>query len=177
MLVLIFARPKYLYFRYFIVCFPFFYLLLSSQLCQWYRYSKPVRAGVIAAVILLLTGQMYRVVSLLELGRGSYQAALIRILENSPEGVVRIGSDHDFRNRVLVDFYAPFLDGSHKVRYIPQTEWRSEPPDWILVHSQEVSYEPLPDIAVPEVGVYHFFAAYRFSGVSGWSWFLYRKNH
>lgn len=179
MLVLMFARPKYLYFRYFIVCFPFFYLLLSYLLCHWYRYSKPVRAGAIAAVLLLFTGQMYRVVSLLALGRGSYRAALTRILENSPEGVVRIGSDHDFRNRVLVDFYAPSLAvaGSHTVRYIPQTEWHREAPDWILTHSQEISAEPPPDIAVPGVGIYRFFAAYRFSGVSGWNWFLYRGDH
>jgi hypothetical protein len=177
MILLMFARPEYLYFRYFIVCFPFFYLLLSYLLCRWYRYSKPARAGIIAAVLLLLTGQIYRVISLLEFGRGNYRAALTRILENSPEEVVRIGSDHDFRNRVLVDFYAPSLAGSHKVRYIPQPDWYREPPDWILVHSQEVSYEPLPDIAVPGVGVYHFFAAYRFSGVSGWSWFLYRASH
>jgi len=177
MLVLIFARPKYLYVRYFIVSFPFFYLLLSYLLCQWYRSLKGnSRWIVVAAVLLLFTGQMYRVVSLLELGRGSYRAALTRILENSPEGVVRIGSDHDFRNRVLVDFYAPFLAGSHTVRYIPQTEWYHEPPDWLLTHSQEISYEPPPDIAVPGVGVYHLFAVYRFSGVSGWNWFLYRGN-
>jgi hypothetical protein len=177
MLVLLFARPKYLYFRYFIVCFPFFYLLLSYLLCHGYRYSKPVRAGVIAVALLMFAGQTYRVVPLLELGRGSYRAALTRILENSPEGVVRIGSDHDFRNRVLVDFYAPFLGGSHKLRYIPQPEWRSEPPEWILTHSQDLSYEPPPDISVPGVGVYQFFAAYPFSGVSGWSWFLYRRNN
>jgi hypothetical protein len=176
MLVLIFARPEYLYFRYFIVCFPFFYLLLSYLLCDWYRYSKPVRAGVIAAVLLLLIGQIYRVVSLLELGRGNYRAALTRILENSPQGVVRIGSDHDLRNRVLVDFYAPALARSHTVRYIPQTEWHREPPDWILTHSQELSYQPPPDITVPGIGIYHFVAAYRFSGVSGWSWFLYRET-
>jgi hypothetical protein len=177
MLMLMFARPQYLYFRYFIVCFPFFYLLLSYLLCHWYRLLKPVRGGVIAAVLLLLTAQMHRVVSLLELGRGSYRAALTRIFENSPEGVVRIGSDHDFRNRVLVDFYAPSLAGSHTVRYIPQTEWYHEPPDWLLTHNQEVSYEPPPEIPVPGVGVYHFFAAYRFSGVSGWNWFLYRRDY
>jgi hypothetical protein len=177
MLMLIFARPKHLYVRYFILCFPFFYLLLSYLLCHWYRLSKTVRAGVIAAVLLMLTGQIHKLVSLLELGRGSYRAALTRILENSPEGVVRIGSDHDFRNRVLVDFYAPSLARSNTLRYIPQTDWHHEPPDWILTHSGEVSYQPPPDITVPGVGVYHFFAAYRFSGVSGWNWFLYRGKH
>jgi len=174
MLMLMFARPELLYVRYFIVCFPFFYLLLSYLLCHGYRVSKTVRVGVIAAVLLMLSGQAHKLVSLLELGRGSYKAALTRILENSPEGIVRIGSDHDFRNRVLVDFYAPSLARSHTIRYIPHTEWHREPPDWILTHSGEMSYQPPPDTAVPGVGVYHFFAAYRFFGLSGWNWFLYR---
>ena len=177
MLMVIFARPKLLYVRYFIVSFPFFYLLLSYLLCQWYRSLKSnSRWIVVAAVLLLITGQTYRVVSLLQLGRGSYRAALTHILENSPEGVVRIGSDHDFRNRMLVDFYAPSLAKSHTIRYIPQADWHHEPPDWLLTHSGEVSYQPPPDIAVPGVGVYHFFAVHRFAGVSGWNWFLYREN-
>jgi hypothetical protein len=176
MLMLIFARPEYLYFRYFIVCVPFFYLLLSYLLCHGYRYSKPIRAAVVAAVLLLLTGQIPRVFSLIELGRGNYRAALTRILENSPEGVVRIGSDHDFRNRLLVDFYAPSLGGPHVIRYIPQSDWHREPPDWILTHSQEISHAPPTDITAPGIGVYHLFATYRFSGVSGWNWFLYRSN-
>jgi len=178
MLMVIVARPKYLYVRYFVVCFPFFYLLLSYLLCHLYRSLKNLaRWLVVAAVFLLLAGQIHRLVSLLELGRGNYRAALTRILENSPEGIVRIGSDHDFRNRLLVDFYAPSLTKSHTLRYIPQNDWHREPPDWILTHSGEVSYEPPQDITVPGVGVYHFFAAYRFSGVSGWNWFLYRVNH
>jgi hypothetical protein len=65
-------------------------------------------------------------------------------------------------------------DESHTLRYIPQADWHHEPPDWILTHSGEVSYQPPPDITVPGVGVYHFFAAYRFFGLSGWNWFLYR---
>jgi hypothetical protein len=174
MLMLIFARPELLYVRYLILCFPFFYLLLSYLLCHGYRVSKTARAGVIAAVVLMLAGQTHKLDSLIELGRGSYRAALARILENSPEGVVRIGSDHDFRNRLLVDFYAPSLAKSHTIRYIPRTEWHREQPDWILTHSGEASYQPPPDIVVPGVGVYHFFAAYRFSGLSGWNWFLYR---
>src|SRR5262245_3245068 len=174
MLMLIFARSELLYVRYLILCFPFFYLLLSYLLCHGYRLSKTARAGLIAAVVLMLAGQTQKLVSLIELGRGSYRAALARILENSPEGVVRIGSDHDFRNRLLVEFYAPSLAGSHTIRYVPRTEWQREQPDWILTHSGEASYQPPPDIVVPGVGAYHFFAAYRFSGLSGWNWFLYR---
>jgi hypothetical protein len=124
----------------------------------------------------MISGQTHKLVSLLELGRGSYKAALAQILENSPEGIVRIGSDHDFRNRLLVDFYAPSLPGPHTIRYVPHTEWHREPPEWILTHNGEMSYQPPQDIAVPGVGVYHFFAAYRFFGLSGWNWFLYRET-
>lgn len=129
------------------------------------RHSKPSeltardesRWIVVAAVLLLITGQTHRVVSLLQLGRGSYRAALTHILENSPEGVVRIGSDHDFRNRMLVDFYAPSLAKSHTIHYIPQADWHHEPPDRLLTHSGEVSYQSPPDITVPGIRSLPFF--------------------
>jgi len=34
--------------------------------------------------------------------------------------------DHDFRNRLLLDFYAPSLTRSHTLRHIPQTHWHRE---------------------------------------------------
>jgi hypothetical protein len=55
-------------------------------------------------------------------------------------------------------------DESHTLRYIPQADWHHEPPDWILTHSGEVSYQPPPDITVPGVGVYHFSLHTDFSG-------------
>lgn len=130
----------------------------------------------VVAVVLLLAGQAMRVYPLLTLGRGSYSRALDRVLEGSPEPIVRVGSDHDFRNQMLVDFYAPLMRKGKSLRYIPRPRWREEPPDWFLTHSQELSYQPPRGIILKQVGSYRLVDEYRFAGISGWSWFLYRRE-
>ena len=174
-LVLIATRPTYLYFRYFIVCFPFFYLLLSHVVCRCYRaWPKWGRWLLAAAVAVLIAGQTPRVYALVTLGRGSYSKALARIAEDSPPGVVRIGSDHDFRNHLLVDFYAPLVPGGSRLRYVEQPRWGESPPDWIILHSQDLSYHPPQWFAVNGLGRYRLADEYRFSGISGWNWFVFR---
>ncbi len=177
LLMVILTRPEYLYARYFVVCFPFFYLLLSRLLGLWWRSGfERKRWLVIAVVVLLLLGHAQGSFQLLTFGRGNYRAALARIAENSPQGAVRIGSDHYLRNRTLVEFFAPASPNTQRLRYVDKDDWHRERPDWLLTHSQVLSDQPPREIALEGVGIYHFIDAYRFSGISGWNWFLYRRE-
>jgi len=176
-LLLVFTQPNFLYFRYFIICFPFFYLLLSYTVCRCYRtWSKPYRLLLVLAIMLLIVGQAIRTYPLLTIGRGSYSLALAHIMKNSPRPTILVGSDHDFRNRVLLDFYAPFMLKDKDLRYIHQSRWHEEPPDWFFTHSQELLYQPPTRYLLKEVGFYRLVDEYRFSGISGWNWFLYRRE-
>ena len=125
---------------------------------------------------MLIAGQTYRVYPLLKLGRGSYAAALEHISESSAGGIMRVGSDHDFRNRVLFDFYAPLIGVKSMLVYVEQPRWLLEPSDWILTHSQDLSYQPPNELTVAKIGRYSIIYEYRFSGISGWSWFLFRRE-
>jgi hypothetical protein len=176
-LLLAFTRPRYLYFRYFIVCFPFFYLLLGYVFAECYRSRlKGYRWIVIALMGAMLLGQGQRLVPLLQLGRGSYMNAISYISDHSPDRVIRIGSDHDFRNRMLLAFYVRFLPGRPTLEYIPEARWREEVPDWLVTHSQDPAYLPPGGLAILGVGNYRLVRDYRFSGISGWSWFVYRHE-
>ena len=124
----------------------------------------------------MIAGQTQRDYLLLKFGRGDYAAALEYICQSSREGIVRLGTDHDFRNRMLFDFYAPRVAGGNKLRYVEHAEWPVEPPDWIITHSQEAGYRPPEDLIAGGVGEYRFIRMYRYAGVSGWNWYLYRRE-
>lgn len=176
-LLFVLAKPKFFYFRYFIVCFPFFYLILSYLLCRtWRLCSRYWRWLIVTMALLLIGAQSLRVYPLLEFGRGNYLAALTHILEKSPRPIVRVGSDHDFRNYMLIDFYARLIPGGRRLRYIEQSRWREEPPDWMLMHSQEVSHRPPDEFTLGPALVYQYVDQYRFSGISGWNWYLFRRQ-
>jgi hypothetical protein len=175
-ILLILSRPTYLYFRYFIVCFPFFYLLSSYLICKCYRsWPKHWRLFAIAAIALLIAGHIPRDYELLKFGRGQYSAALEYIAKNSP-GIVRIGSDHDVRNAAVFGFYAPRVAEGTRLRYVEKFKWNEDLPDWIITHNQDMSYRPPEKLTVNVNWKYRFIKEYRSAEVSGWNWFLFRRE-
>jgi hypothetical protein len=176
-LMVIVTRPTYLYFRYFIVCFPFFYLLLSRLVCRCFRaWPTWARWLPVAALAVVMVGQTPRVFALVTLGRGNYSAALARIAKGSTQAEVRVGGDNDFQDQLLFDFYLPRVPGGSRLRYVGQARWGEAPPDWFIVLSQDVAYRPPREIAVHGLGRCQLAGEYPFSGISGWSWFVFRRE-
>lgn len=176
-LMLAVTRPQVLYFRYFVICFPFFYLLLGSSMGELCR-ARP-RAGAWAAaalIVLMATGHATRIIPLLTQGRGNYSTALADISAHTTGPVIRVGSDHDFRNNVLLSFYARFLSGGKKLQYIDQGLLAEERPEWFITHSQDASFQPQPVLVMDMVGTYRLQKQYSYSRDSGWRWFVYHAE-
>jgi hypothetical protein len=158
------------------VSFPLFLLLMCYAAGQCYRtLPRPWSLLGFAALGIVLVGNGPRDYLLLTLGRGQYAAAIRRIAENSPPGDVRIGSDHDFRIWMLFSFYLPRATTRRDLHYVEQPQWQAQPPDWFITHSQAALAMPEEDLKLTGVGQYKLDHQYRSSGVSGSSWFLYRR--
>ncbi|MGZ8867628.1 MAG: hypothetical protein ACXW2P_04725, partial [Thermoanaerobaculia bacterium] len=105
--VVLMTTPRYLYVRYFVVTFPFFYLLLARLLG---RYGRPSRARwAIAAcfVLVFTTAQSGRIWMLLDVGRGQYSLALAGMSAASGGRPLLIGRDNDVNTVSLLRFYVP----------------------------------------------------------------------
>jgi hypothetical protein len=172
------TNPSYFHFRYVIVCFPFYYLILSFILARAWRAGKKALLYLVALLLCLYVGgQALRLGPLFQYGRGSYQA-VIRQMENSTAaGVITVGSDNDFRNKMVLPFYARFLQGGKTVQYIDQESWGSQPPEWLILHSLDESAAPEPWIETPSGRPYWLVKTEYFSGNSGFSWFLYHDRN
>ena len=176
-LVLVLARPKFVYFRYFILCFPFFYMLLAYALARaTLTWGRSVRWLGWLMACLLLIGHMPRDLALLQDGRGQYAAAWARIARDSKGGDVYVGSDHDFRNRMVLGFYAARASMGKLLYYVDQKDWKRRTPEWILITQGQEFVDPPDQIPFTDVGVYRYVARYDAAPVSGWGWFLYRKQ-
>lgn len=176
-LLLLASRPQHFYFRYFLICFPFI-LLLLARIAGWCATSLhwPGRWAGLAAVALVVALQWHRDLRLFTLGRGEYAGALKLIDESSSGDIVRVGSDHDFRNRLLFDFYSARLGRTSRLQYVDRPAWPQGPPDWIITHTQDGDSSPPSEIEVSGVGRYNLVKEYGFSGDSGWSWQLFRRD-
>lgn len=169
------AQPVYLHFRYFIICFPFFLLLVVRLARKWYDIlRKGKRFLVLVSIALLIAGHIPKIHALLTLRRGQYTAALEYIAGSAPLRIIRIGTDQDFRNGMIFRFYVPRIKGGERLRYIEQNRWGAEPPDWIVLHSFDTHFRPVSGLSV---GMHHYTLErqYRHADMSGWSWFLFKR--
>lgn len=172
--VILVWRPSILYFRYFSVSFPFFYLLLAYLLAGWSEQGGKMRLLAVALAATITTGHLVKIAGLIHYGRGNYSAALRAMAAATPGPVIRVSSDHDFRNGTLLEFYARFLPNK-QVEYIPRPRRDAETPDWFIEHCLNPTFPPYPDVEVGGIGKYDLFGVYPFCGSSGWSWFVYLR--
>lgn len=170
-------RPDYVHFRYFILCFPFYYLALSFLLAKLYRAkAKAWRPLVFMIFGLFIFGNAIRIIPLFHDGRGNYRSIVREMANASLSNVITVGSDNDFRNKMVLSFYARFLPSAKTIQYVDQQSWSNMPPEWLIVHSLDELTEPEPWLSIEDGRMYRLTKAARFSGNSGFSWFLYHDS-
>ena len=175
-LILVIKHPKVLYFRYFVVCVPFFYLLLCNVLTSFYQSSRMGKAVYVIIVLVFLSGNLYRTGRLLVFGRGNYRKAVQYLARETPGEEIVVGSDNDFRNKMVLAFYARFLPEGKRMLYVDQDSWPQHGTDWLIGHSQDVKYQPPTQLVDPKGNIYSLARSFPYSGMSGWHWFLYRNR-
>jgi hypothetical protein len=179
-LVLFAAKPTVLFPRYFLVCVPFFLLLMARWLARVAR--RGTRGTVLCASILVLYCfcNLFQFGDLVRYGRGGYSIALNSIARQTEGEAIAIGSDHDFRNRMIVDFYSRTLPSGKKVVYVPGTGNQPESaPEWLIVHrlgTDDPPSPPIPRFLLPNGSGYVLNGVFPSSTPSGFWWFLYRKE-
>ncbi len=171
------TNPAYFHFRYVIVCFPFYYLILSFILAKlWSADKKPLLYLAVLLVGLYIGGQSIRLWPLFHYGRGSYQTIIKEMMDTTAGNVITVGSDNDFRNKMVLSFYSRFVQGGKTIQYIDQQFWDVQPPEWLIMHSLDESVEPEQWIQISTDRTYRLTRAEQFSGNSGFSWFLYHDR-
>jgi len=173
-LVLAITRPDYFYIRYFLLLFPFFYVLAAAALSAACRASSAGKAFYAAFMLFFIVSNLYSTGCLIKGGRGEYFKAVKFISDNTPGPTAVVGSDHAFRNRMMLLYYSKFLPPGKGIAYAPSGEWPAGGPDWIVRHSVDPAFRPAQSMKADGME-YVLAASYPYSGASGWSWHLYKR--
>jgi hypothetical protein len=161
-----------IYERYLLVALAFITLSFAWLVERLAYRSRLIGAGL---VVLFVLANGVRIWEFVREGRSHYLPAITRILAESPGGPVTLGSDHDFRNGRVLDFYGPFVRGGERIRYEMQGEWSPGGPEWLLTHRIEPAFAPRQEITVLGRYQYRLVQAYPYPGISGWHLALYRN--
>ena len=76
---------------------------------EWYRRFVRWRVIIILLITLLMISHADNILSLLIDGRGHYRQALNDMASATKGHTISVASDHDFRNKLVIDFYVRFL--------------------------------------------------------------------
>jgi hypothetical protein len=176
-LMLLIGSRSFVYVRYFVILFPFYYLMLGEALDAVARRSKGARLVVAGLCAVMLVGNTVSTVEFLRVGRGGYLKAVTYMAANTPWPNVTVGGDQDFRNGYPVAFYRRYLPKGRNMVYLTSGEWPPEGPDWFLMHNTCSEEDFVPQDVVGVRGRnYRLVKTYPVLGLSGVAWHLYRND-
>ena len=174
--VLLLYHARYLDPRYFFVLMPFFWLLAARSLARIWIHGIGGRVTAATLTALYVAGGVAHAAPFLRHGRGDYSAAVETIAGLSALNPITIGSDHDVRNRMVLDYYGEVLPRTCRFIYVPADAWDRRGPEWFVTHqfddNGESSAPRASSIAVNAIE-YRLVRSFPYGGISGWTWHLY----
>ena len=171
------ALFPYPYERHFFICLPFILMIAAEPLAAVYRRYSWGKYPVALLIGLFLWGNGLWTNRLIQDGRGHYLEAMQFMAGNTTAREITLGSDHDFRNSLVIDFYKQYMTPAKPVRYIDKSHFADDPPEWFLLHSFDTDLRgawPILDL-IPNLR-YHLWGSYPYGGLSGWTWLLYHRD-
>lgn len=161
--------------RYFSVPAALALLLLGFGLARLWARAGLWRGAAALLVALFLAGNAAPLLRLARDGRGQYQAALRHVAEATPTAVVTVSGDHDFRNEAVIQHYRGAVGPDRWVRYLPAAHVPDEGTQWLFLH--RLDGEPPPGEVILDLrGRYRLDAVFPHAALSGWDWFVYRRE-
>jgi hypothetical protein len=175
LMILIYSAPDNLRFRYYIISLPFFYLLFAFVVGRLFHAGKMGKILYGAILLTFVIGNMNLNLKLIELGRGQFREALQYIVKNTDKEQITLGSDSDFRTKMVLAHYMNEDPELKRLHYIAIDKWPAEGVDWALIMAEDTDFIPPVQISGNRGNTYELRHKFLHSGLSGWSWYLYRK--
>jgi hypothetical protein len=172
--VMSFFRPSVVAVRYFLIGLVFFLLLASGELASGWRRGGAVRVlcGVLIAGFLI--GNAVHTSRFLSLGRGGYLAALQYMADHTDGAEIRVSSDNDFRNGIVLRFYEHMLPEGKRLIYIRRDNKRVEA-DWRITHAPSRPAVPAPGVRDMRGRRFSLASEFDHAAISGFYWAVYRR--
>jgi hypothetical protein len=170
-------HARFLEVRYFFVLLPFVWLLAARTLA-YARASGP--AGRVIVPIMLtasIIGNGVHVVTMLREGRGHYARAVATMSALTSAQDIVVGSDQDFSNRLILDYYAEEIAQDRRLTYVSASAEGGRVPQWFITHTFDTPAAMPPTLVTTAHGeTYTWVQSFPYGGLSGCNWFLYQRQ-
>jgi len=158
-------RPQPLMLRYFLVCIAMLLLSVCPLLGYLWRRGPICKLLISLLFFAYIVGNEWHVESFLKSGRGHYAEALDQIARQTTGPTIAISSDNPLRTQMLIQFYGPRIAPGRRITV------DADPHAWLILN--RIEPETMA-VMTYRNKLYSMVYNYPFSGLSGWSWRIYR---
>ncbi len=169
------VTPGLIYTRHFFVNILFFHLLASCVFGWVWNKNCATQAACSATLLVMVAGNLDQAIAFWKFGRGDYRGAIDFMARHTSGGPIVVGSDHDFRNQVLLRFYVSCSATGREWSYAPQNQWPLRGPEWLLTHSHDVQVRLQSQLRDSAGNRYVLKKQFPHAGLCGWTWALYHN--
>jgi len=162
--------PRVLFPRFFYVSTVFYLVLLAYLIGRVWQRRPVVAAG---ALLAITAANCWQLAPFLRDGRGQYQEAIAYMVDHTEANTIEIGSDHDFRNLLILRFYSQYLPAGRAFDYHGEKEPTPPAPEWYIVHESAHDFAPASEFLYDERYRYRLAAVFPYAGLSGFNWAVY----
>ena len=174
--IVILTDPGFVLPRYLLVPATGVLLLMGMLMGRLFDRSGVGRAFALLALAAFVAANSRDTAQLLRDGRGQYSRAIKEMAANSSDSQLRIGGDHEFRQRTVLSYYQPSLPAGRSLAYVRSQPPAEVAPEWVVMHSFDPDEVPAAPAIVDELGRgYKLFRVYPSGPLSGWHWYVYKK--
>jgi len=178
--LLVLARGSMvIYARYFIVGNAFLLLLVSYGLGALYQRNFRGKVLSVLLILVFLLANGWQISKLFRFGRGQYREALRFMSQHATTHPFTVGSDHDFRNFTILQFYVPStLSATQQLLYFPTGKRPPLGPEWVIRHKEsfDAPIPPEAELADSDNNRYELVAVFPSAPLSGLHWFIYHNK-
>jgi hypothetical protein len=174
-LMIVLSGSNAVYVRYLLIPIATVLIVVSHLLARLWSVSVLGKIATAAVVLGIVIGNSLHTWGLLEYGRGGYLPALAYMQAESKQRDLSIGSDHDFRNSLILGYYYPWLRNPKPLHYHPMGQWPSEGPEWLIQHVIEPESDPQWTFIDGNQNQFQLVAIFPHSGLSGFTWLIYHR--
>ena len=134
-LILVLHTP-FFFARYFSVSLLFAILLLGTRLIGGARHSNLIIRGCCITILCaFIISNLLAQKNLTTFVRG-YTDSLMFLTSHATKQTITIGSSGDFRTKLLLWFYVPYLETDKKIVYLDRTSRRMNTPDYWFIDNE-----------------------------------------
>ncbi len=172
------VQDEAIYVRFFLVSMAFSLILISFLMARLYQQSPAGKGICLLFLVAYFLANGWQMMILFRDGRGHYGEAARYMAEHTKGPLVTIGSDHDFRVPMVLQFYVREAMPNKSVEYCRINSWPQEGPEWVICHKESFkdAVPPFPRFADAAGNQYELVKIFPTAPLSGLHWFIYHNR-